>query len=204
MGRKKKMVSLLATSLQQSWEQCILPLLSFFFLSPRAAGVCCLSLVSLQGKFFLCSWLLQPPLHCVCGEMGILSCIWVELEEVMAYPKYVLQEAIPLAMKYSFVAAKHSSCPWSSLLLTKGWMLTLHKKEGQVSHLPLSAIPNNAAGCFTPMCILSSVLLLWFSSGGYSHSWGTPGISWVLFPRVECNSSYRSDQRFSCSSVKGI
>lgn len=88
------------------------------FLSPRAAGVCRWSLVSLQGEFLLCSWLLQPPFHRVCGEMGILSCISVELEEAMRVPETRFAGSHPLAMKYSFVAAKHSSCPWSSPLLT--------------------------------------------------------------------------------------
>lgn len=87
----------------------------------------------------------------------------------MRVPEICFAGSHPLAMKYSFVAAKHSSCPWSSPLLTKGWMLTLRKKEVQASHLPPSAIPDNAACSLTPMCILSSVLLLWFSSGEYSH-----------------------------------
>lgn len=96
----------------------------------------------------------------------------------MRVPEICFAGSHPLAMKYSFVAAKHSSSPWSSPLLTKGWMLTLHKKEGQAPHLSLSAIPDNTACSLTPMCILSSVaaavVLLWRVLACLRHSKHTP------------------------------
>lgn len=63
-----------------------------YFLSPRAAGGCCLSLVSLQGEFFV--FLAPTATLALCLWENGHFILYLSRAEGCVYPKYVLQKAI--------------------------------------------------------------------------------------------------------------